>query len=371
MLNSISINSSYSAKSVSKELEASDQIRRQQKKDLDRLVSFDEAESRGSSFLRPGLSAPKEDVNYLEELAKAFSQIYSTMSKTTVSQSNDLTNIQNVDMSMARAVNDVLTVTINKEEQNYQAYQALENKLTSDQSAESTANTVGIVLGVIFIVLTAASSLLDFGASLGAAAAEAAGLAGEEGGAALGEEGAVEMEEMSGDDESVNDDDNSVDESSTNNNTDETNAEQSQQTENSENNQEVQEKNNLKDSEENSKSSSNFQKLRDALKNKWFKRVVGVGANVAFTLPNILSGIFRMQEAGYNMQLATLQGSLGKEMGLMKETNGFLQYYQQMSQRQTGLEASQFIPELEDVIDTASQIFSTYRQIPVNLSRAV
>ena len=428
-------------------LPVNSEILYEQKQQLTRIVKLDstsQAEkkdeklscSNSEATLAPNLPAPKDQgqsTDYLYYLAEAFASIYKNMTNTTITATHDLSDLQTFDQALVTANVKLTNDAISKQNTEFHANQALIKKEQQEAKSEKIVDDIGLAIGALLIVLTLASAIVDFGASLAAvpeemtmemsdaavttvsttadstvsttvdttvdASIDATTTAPEEmtESTTVAEDEAPEYMQQTQDmqgknslwqdaDEDVqsttdnsvksdNDDDVSSDDDETVNNEDSTkeqtkaNNQESQDIYKSQED-DVKAQQTRSEDEVNARNNSKWAKAQRLLSNKIYRCSVAVGASAAFTAPMVTQGQASITISKYQKTLYDAQKAVGPAMGRMQANNAILQYFQDVVQRQSGM-TSQSIEQLSDVVDIASSIFSAYRQLAVAASQAV
>lgn len=348
---------------------------------------------------RVELPAPKpQGGDYLEALAKGFSSVYSCLSQTTESQTSSFAQLQELDQSMSKAVNDSIQNSITKSNDEFQKQQAIQKAIKEQADQQGLLNKICYGIGAVLIAITVVSAICDAGASFAAVPEElelvdlpAAGAAGSGNAASSAGELSSFMSNVDMDDPdalaqpmeesnlSSNNLDSDVDEETDDvdsrvqksmEDTDRMMEKDPDQLTDQQQYDEMQKDSSLKSNDENIKSENNWEKARKVFRNKWMKRCVGLGGVAVSATPQGMHAFFLFQQASFKKTLAKAQTDLGTALARVQENNMYFQFYQQLVQRQSGI-VQQFAGELSDVVSTVSDIMSAYRQIPTTLAQAV
>jgi hypothetical protein len=321
--------------------------------------------------------------DYLRNLTQAFCQVYSTMAITTMSQTNDLTKLQQLDQDMSECVLESTNKSIQAEKDNFSKQQQIVDEQAKDKKIDEALKIASYVIGGVLLALTIASAIIDLGASL----------------AAVPEEITIEMTEMGGGEalaDSTLDMSSNLENIGTNSledsqsivsegeggvgsvdsegsiqlmeESEETVGENSEDEITEEQSENETKKESIKSDNENGKSENNWKKAQRTLKNKWFTRGVGVMGSASFATPMIYQGITTMILGKFQEQFAASKKQVGQAIANLNSNNMFFQFYQQLVRRECGV-TQDFTSQLSDVVQIASCVMNAYHQIPVSLAQ--
>ncbi len=298
-------------------------------------------------------AAKSKHPDFLAFVAEAFSKSFSAMSEGTISQSRDFADLQKLDQTMSQAVLQTTKNAIDKQ----QAQIKMAAQAQEYQEKMGQANTVFgwamFAIGIVLMVVTVASSVFDFGASLAAVPAEA---------------GMIEMGDMAatattdavaGGVEAAIDAGEAAGEAGGNiaGLTEDVGAQVESAAEDGV-------------SEEVNSASSFKNKLGDFLKTKGFRKGVQLGVGSILASPMLVSGIEKLHTSGMLDKVAEAQKETGDAIATMQANQMTFQFYQQLLRRASGVVQEQG-NDASQVVETFNDVTSAYKQISYGLANAV
>lgn len=333
------------------------------------------------------------NVDYLEEIAIAFSDAGRIMAQSTTDQVGSLANIETLDQSMSATVLHSINTSMKKEKASFKVEQKENKMLNAHKKRNEAFKITSWVVGAVLIAITVVSSVVDFGASAPLVPEEVEMMESGTSSAlsSLSEDGdgeAMQMEEQGTQnniepdavDEEISEEE-MVDEENPNSKA----PDYMKQTESmmKETNADAEARQTrmdaLNDSDEAkpgeykqyTKPPTAWGRASEALGNKWFLRAVGFTSSLVGAAPQFLQGYSQMKVSHYQKKyVVPSQKALGKASGNLQRLNYDFQFCQQLVQRQSGV-AQQMTEQLSDVFAQSGDIFSAYRQISYGLAQAV
>ncbi|MCH9626867.1 MAG: hypothetical protein S4CHLAM2_04980 [Chlamydiales bacterium] len=291
-------------------------------------------------------AASSKHPDFLAFVAEAFSRSFSAMSQGTISQSQDFAALQKLDQTMSQAVLQTTKNAIDKQ----QAQIKMAASVKAYQEKMGQANTIFqwtmFAIGIVLMVVTVASSVFDFGASLAAVPAEAGMIEMADFGATATSEGvgaAIDVgEEAASNVAGFTEDLGSEVESTAQEGvSDEVNSETSFKS-----------------------------KVADMLKTKGFKKGVQFGVGTVLASPMLVEGIEKLHTGDMLDKVAQTQKETGDAMATMQANQMTFQFYQQLLRRASGVVQEQG-NDASQVVETFNDVASAYKQISYGLASAV
>lgn len=311
---------------------------------------------------RAALPQPKKQTpDYLKIMAEAFASAYTAMVKNEQARTVDLTKLQQLDQTMADLVLKKTNIAITKEKKELEKAQKIQWEMKEYQEHSSFLSDLMLGLGIALTVVTVISALFDAGASLALVPEEIAADGAAAGGEAAGEAAAEAGGEAGGEaaDGAVSGADAVAEESF------EMEADVAEGSEDIEGAQ-----NAAKEAGDTTKAEGGLQKyarlwqtFREGTKvGKTTSRLLKIATAGAFASPMVMNAIAQFKIAGYKEGLATSQKAIGKEFATTKLYGAYLQWYQQLVGRSSGI-TQDLAQELGNTIEVAGNTINGYAQI--------
>ncbi|MFC2049476.1 hypothetical protein ACFLR2_02235 [Chlamydiota bacterium] len=317
-----------------------------------------EAQKASLPGTRPVLpsSNPQTSANEMMIIAEAFCKAYSSMNYSVTVQVKDYAEMQQLDQTQTKSVLDSTTNAINKQEAADKQAAAIQDYVNQTAEVDKIFGWVMFAVGIVLIVATAVSGIIDGGASE----------------AALPEE--IEMEEMlvggadnTGEEageaaENVQSADDPTDaDAGTGVNNDNNAA--PQETQNEAMQRQEMERNLEKSNAQSGKSETTW-------KQKLGKFGLKTGVAAALGSPMLVKGIFGVQLGDKLAPLAEAQKIVGEALDVASRNNMYFQFLQQLLQREGGV-VTEEVHDANEVVDTYASVTSALRGISYGLASTV